>query len=179
MDPSASLGSGPVKQSAMILLCWRMTEVAAGNVRPMQRRAEELRHKWEINNTNGRHAEQGYLPGVERIGRYAGESFEDAAQGIISARCRFCFRSKTETMDHILSSCTHYSDIRRKWYMKEINAIRDTELKFEDTFKETVHITAEGTLISRTNECYIHHTLKAFIPVKWSRPRISDGEAVS
>ena len=64
-------------------------------------------------------------------------------------------------------------------YIKEINAIRDTELKFEDIFKETVHITAEGTLISRTNECHIHDTLKAFIPVKWSRPRISDEEAVS
>ena len=63
--------------------------------------------------------------------------------------------------------------------MKEINAIRDTELKFEDTFKETVHITAKGTLISRTNECHIHNTLKAFIPVKWAQPRISDGEAVS
>ena len=116
---------------------------------------------------------------MEKIGRCAGETFADAAQGIISAICRFCFRSKTETMDHILSSCPHYSDIRRKWYMKEINAIRDTKLKFEDTFKETVHIAAEGTLISRTNECHIHDTLKAFIPVKWSRPRISDGEAVS
>ena len=44
---------------------------------------------------------------------------------------------------------------------------------------EPVHITAEGALISRTNECHIHNTLKAFIPVKWAQPRISDGEAVS
>eukprot|EP00617_Octactis_speculum_P015661 CAMPEP_0185745054 /NCGR_PEP_ID=MMETSP1174-20130828/3359_1 /TAXON_ID=35687 /ORGANISM="Dictyocha speculum, Strain CCMP1381" /LENGTH=86 /DNA_ID=CAMNT_0028418845 /DNA_START=34 /DNA_END=291 /DNA_ORIENTATION=+ len=82
------------------MICWRLTGVAAGNVRSMQRRAEELRHKWEINGTNGRRADLGYFPGVERIARYAGESFEDAAQNIISARCRFCFRSKTETMDH-------------------------------------------------------------------------------
>ena len=160
-------------------ICWRLTEVAAGNVRSMQNRAKGLRYKWEINGTNGRHAELGLFPGEERIGRYAGESFEDAAQGIISARCRFCFRSKTETMDHILSSCPHYRDIRRKWHADEIIAIRDIEPKFEDTFKETVHITAEGTLISRTNECHIHNTLKAFIPVKWAQPRISDGEAVS
>ena len=42
-------------------ICWRLTEVAAGNVRSMQSRTEGLRHKWEINPTNGRHAEQGYF----------------------------------------------------------------------------------------------------------------------
>ena len=82
-------------------------------------------------------------------------------------------------MNHILSSCPHYSDIRGKWYADELKAIRDLEPEFEETFKETVHITAEGVLISRTNECHIHNTLKAFIPVKWAQPRVSDGEAVS
>ena len=159
---------------------WRMTEVAAGNVKPMQRRVTGLNYQWEIKNTCGRRAELGLIEGTERIGRYAGDSFEERANKCINARCRFCFRSQVETMDHILTSCTHdrYCELRKQWYKNETEIIQENYKEFLQKFKESIWITQRGQLISKVKNCKVQDTMKAFIPAKWSEPYGPQNEPV-
>ena len=102
----------------------------------MDRRFSQLKFQWKQKQTNGWKAETGQLS--ERVGRSQGDSFEKRAHPIIESRCRLCCQSQVETIDHLLTSFSHFKDIREKWFHNEISRIKKEEPQFEQTFRDSV-----------------------------------------
>ena len=148
-------------------ICSRLTEVAAGKL-SIDQRISQLKFQWEQQPTNGWKAETGKLG--ERVGRSHGDSFEQRAHPIIESRCRLCCHSQVETMDHLLTSCSHYKDIREKWFDTEISRIKDEQPEFEQTFRESIQLLNRTTLTSKLPDVNIHDVMKLRIPKRWSRP---------
>ena len=148
-------------------ICSRLTEVAAGKL-SIDQRISQLKFQWEQQPTNGWKAETGKLG--ERVGRSQGDSFEQRAHPIIESRCRLCCHSQVETIDHLLTSCSHYKDIREKWFDTEISRIKDEQPEFEQAFRESIQLLNRTTLTSTLPDVNIHDVMKLRIPKRWSRP---------
>lgn len=95
----------------------------------MDQRISQLKFQWEQQPTNGWKAETGKLG--ERVGRIQGDSLEKRLQPIIESRYRLCSQSQVEIIDHLLTSCSHFKEIRKRWFHTEISRIKDEEPQFE------------------------------------------------
>ena len=148
-------------------ICLRLTEIASGKS-SMEQRISQLKFQWEQQPTNGWKAETGQLG--ERVGRSHGDSFEKRAYPITESRCRLCCQSQVETIDHLLTSCPHFKDIRKKWFNNEISRIKEEEPQFEQTFRDSIQLSNQIVLTSKISDINIHDVMKLRIPKRWSRP---------